>query len=311
MQEFDQGQGWSGSSSSPNAPQGQQGGYYPTYASQPGQQGSGAYAQPQQGQQSPQRQPTGQAYPARTSSPSWSGGQPRTNTYAFASAPLASPVSGPAAPAPSNMSSSSSAFAAPSGPPKSSSATFVGSSGPPAPSLSAEGQRGDEAPKSYYDPNARGYDLYGGGDGEDEDPFNPPGAFSTSPSNTNTASNAIGPSANAKDTTPTPMPPPTSAGSSTYVPPASWNTRASSPPVSSVQRPPSTGSGSPGGVDFSKLGLLPKRPISLVRPQSPPGRAASSSPPFSATAHPMARAHSGSEDDDELEYVENPFEERG
>ncbi|KIJ60006.1 hypothetical protein HYDPIDRAFT_190188 [Hydnomerulius pinastri MD-312] len=175
----------------------------------------------------------------------------------------------------------------------------------------AQGQRGDEAPKSYYDPNARGYDLYGGGDGEDEDPFNPPGAFSTSPSNANTASNAIGPSANAKDTTPTRTPPPTSAGSSTYVPPASWNTRASSPPVSSVQRPPSTGSGSPGGVDFSKLGLLPKRPISLVRPQSPPGRAASSSPPFSAAAHPMARAHSGSEDDDELEYVENPFEERG
>ncbi|KAL0578442.1 hypothetical protein V5O48_003542 [Marasmius crinis-equi] len=51
--------------------------------------------------------------------------------------------------------------------------------------------------------------------------------------------------------------------------------------------PPATGSGS--GLDSGKLGLLPKRPVSLLRKSPPPTKP--------------------SDSDDELEYVENPFEE--
>jgi hypothetical protein len=41
--------------------------------------------------------------------------------------------------------------------------------------------------------------------------------------------------------------------------------------------------------------MLPKRPVSLLRTQSPPSGPHSGAPPSS---------------DDELEYAENPFEER-
>jgi len=43
-------------------------------------------------------------------------------------------------------------------------------------------------------------------------------------------------------------------------------------------------------IDPGKIGLLPKRPVSLVNIESQPGR-----------------AHD--EEEEELEYVENPFEE--
>ncbi|KAI0688200.1 hypothetical protein BC835DRAFT_1419376 [Cytidiella melzeri] len=77
---------------------------------------------------------------------------------------------------------------------------------------------------------------------------------------------------------------------------------SSSPPSSSTNpetpRPPTTQTGSP--LNITKLGLLPKRPVSLLTPQS------------SATA---ATRREGEEDDededeDELDYVENPFEDR-
>ncbi|ESK88407.1 cue domain-containing protein [Moniliophthora roreri MCA 2997] len=70
---------------------------------------------------------------------------------------------------------------------------------------------------------------------------------------------------------------------------------SSSPPDSSITtpRPPATGSGS--GIDGGKLGLLPKRPVSLLAQSPPPGDNANK------TERP--------DDDDELEYVENPFEE--
>jgi hypothetical protein len=107
-------------------------------------------------------------------------------------------------------------------------------------------------------------------------------------------------------------------GSSTYTPPATG--MDTSPPPEFAQRsaeaprPPSTGAGTPSGIDPSqffsypasvhrlmslcwldilvKLGLLPKRPVSLLREQTP--------------SQPSRRDDS----DDELEYTENPFEEK-
>jgi hypothetical protein len=68
--------------------------------------------------------------------------------------------------------------------------------------------------------------------------------------------------------------------------------RNSSPPtsmtVAETPRPPSTGSGPPH-IDPGKLGMLPKRPVSLLR-------------------NPAEPAPKPDEDEDELEYVENPFE---
>ncbi|TBU47317.1 hypothetical protein BD309DRAFT_988189 [Dichomitus squalens] len=62
----------------------------------------------------------------------------------------------------------------------------------------------------------------------------------------------------------------------------------STPPSSDIPRPPPTSSGSP--VNPAKIGLLPKRPVSLLNTNSPP-------------------ATRPSDEDDDLEYVENPFEE--
>ncbi|KAJ7467203.1 hypothetical protein FB451DRAFT_1260475 [Mycena latifolia] len=64
-----------------------------------------------------------------------------------------------------------------------------------------------------------------------------------------------------------------------------------SPPGSGPSPPPSTNTGAPP-IDGGKLGMLPKRPVSLLRTNSPP----------TAAPHP-------SSDEDELEYAENPFEE--
>lgn len=99
-----------------------------------------------------------------------------------------------------------------------------------------------------------------------------------------------------------PIPNPTSfagnsstyAGSSTNSPPTTG--MGTSPPPELIQRsgdtprPPSTGVGTPSGIDATKFGLLPKRPVSLLREQAPPTHRDDS--------------------DDELEYTENPFEDR-
>lgn len=87
---------------------------------------------------------------------------------------------------------------------------------------------------------------------------------------------------------------PTYAGPSTYSPPTT--SMGTSPPPELARRsgdtprPPSTGVGTQGGIDVTKFGLLPKRPVSLLREQPPPTHRDDS--------------------DDELEYTENPFEER-
>jgi len=83
----------------------------------------------------------------------------------------------------------------------------------------------------------------------------------------------------------------TSSPSTAFVPPPRSPPPASTSRGSSdVSRPPQTGTGMP--IDAGKLGLLPKRPVSLL-----PDPAA-------------APAHEGqpTDDDDGLEYVENPFE---
>ncbi|KAJ6508093.1 hypothetical protein DFH09DRAFT_1374853 [Mycena vulgaris] len=70
--------------------------------------------------------------------------------------------------------------------------------------------------------------------------------------------------------------------------------RSMSPPGAATASPPSTNAGRPQ-IDGGKLGMLPKRPVSLLRTNSPPAAA--------AAPHPSSRS-----DDDELEYAENPFE---
>ena len=55
-----------------------------------------------------------------------------------------------------------------------------------------------------------------------------------------------------------------------------------------------------------KLGLLPKRPVSLLRD---PAATSSNSPP-AASFHPQPTRQPSEDDDDILEYTENPFEEK-
>ncbi|KAH9913303.1 uncharacterized protein B0H18DRAFT_1025091 [Fomitopsis serialis] len=85
---------------------------------------------------------------------------------------------------------------------------------------------------------------------------------------------------------------PSTPGARTSSPPATSRISMSSPrPSGEVPQPPRTSTGSP--IDAAKLGLLPKRPVSLLIPQSTTG----------------AGAMQRQESEDELEYVENPFEE--
>jgi len=94
-----------------------------------------------------------------------------------------------------------------------------------------------------------------------------------------------------------------------YTPPVSTSP---SPPTSNQPQPtsiapPATGStASPGPIDAGKFGLLPKRPVSLLRdPGAPPIVPPSGSAPAAASA----KVHHVDDDDDGLEYAENPFEE--
>ncbi|KAJ6498828.1 hypothetical protein C8R45DRAFT_805339, partial [Mycena sanguinolenta] len=91
---------------------------------------------------------------------------------------------------------------------------------------------------------------------------------------------------------------PNAGDAQTYSPPGSASATAvgydvGAPASMNTPSPPSTTSGAPQ-IDAGKLGMLPKRPVSLLRTNSPPS-SSSGAPPSS--------------DDDELEYAENPFEE--
>jgi len=66
--------------------------------------------------------------------------------------------------------------------------------------------------------------------------------------------------------------------------------------------PRSSLSGTP--INAGKFGLLPKRPVSLLR--DPVATGGSSSPAVSLHAQPTKQL---TEDEDDLEYTENPFEE--
>lgn len=66
----------------------------------------------------------------------------------------------------------------------------------------------------------------------------------------------------------------------------------SSTPSSEVPRPPATQTGSP--LNAAKFGLLPKRPVQLLTPQTSGANA--------------GHRPGGEEDEEELDYVENPFD---
>ncbi|KDQ27442.1 hypothetical protein PLEOSDRAFT_1083566 [Pleurotus ostreatus PC15] len=94
---------------------------------------------------------------------------------------------------------------------------------------------------------------------------------------------------------PSPSPQPSPVPASSQPPAAIANAAASStqpPPLTGMEAPRAGGFGAGATpIDGNKLGLLPKRPVSLLRP--------------SDGATPMQRKES---EEDELEYVENPFE---
>ncbi|KAH0828179.1 hypothetical protein J3R83DRAFT_3881 [Lanmaoa asiatica] len=270
MQEFDQGQGWSGSQNPPpeQLPRPAPASYYPSYA--PGQQqgsGQGTYTQPYQFTTQPanQQRQTSQSRPARTS------------TYQ-------------------------------SSPPRSG----VLRSAPAEPAQSAVPQQ-----SSYYDPNTQGYDLYG--DDEEIQIID-----RTTPSATASITAQSPATPPHTDSPATPPPPSDTSPSPSYAssvsPPSNARLSSASPPARSltptISGAKSTTPGTPGGVDFSKLGLLPKRPISLVRPQSPPVTGAGASAAgANASAPRVAIAHSesttaSSTDKEEPEFVENPFEDQ-
>ena len=208
----------------------------------------------------------------RTTDPSWSAGQPRTNTYAYAPVPAAPPV-----------------------PPTSRPDTHTRTPSPPA---------------------VRGYDLSDHTDNEER--LDPPTSTPLP------KENATGGFGIERDTGATRAS--VSAESPTSPAdqfPGAFPILRGPAPISQSSQRPSSGSGlgpvpisglvqapssqttvgptSRSTVDFTKLGLLPKRPVSLVRPQSPPTAGSGSN------THVQKKRESNA---DELEYVENPFEDR-
>jgi len=76
----------------------------------------------------------------------------------------------------------------------------------------------------------------------------------------------------------------------TVLPSASASAAAVDDDSAGILPPPVTNSGRPASnIDPGKIGLLPKRPVSLVNTESQPSHA--------------------QDEEEELEYVENPFEE--
>ncbi|KAI6157996.1 hypothetical protein BKA82DRAFT_21998 [Pisolithus tinctorius] len=210
-------------------------------------------------------------YSAGRSTTSWSGGQPRSNTYASASP------------------------------------TFA----PPIPPIDT---RPNTRTRTPTPPVVRGYDLSDPAEGGVSPRAHTPPPPFPSEHITMGSSGAEGePPLSALPTSPDHAPPgafPLRSGSPTPF-------TASSQPRGSTSGPgavpvsgllPSSGpQGAEGtvprsNVEFSKLGLLPKRPVSLVRPLSPPAAAAGG-----RSYAPAQRKESSY---DELEYVENPFEDQ-
>ncbi|KAI6131504.1 hypothetical protein EDD16DRAFT_1891433 [Pisolithus croceorrhizus] len=191
----------------------------------------------------------------RTASPSWNGGQPRTNTYAPA---------------------------------------------PPIPPIDTRPDTRTRTP-----PAVRGYDLSDPAEGGvSPRTHTPPPPFPSE----NTTARSLGaegePLSSALPVSPDNALPGAFPLTSGNPPPFTSSSRSSTsgPGPVPISGPQGAGGTAPrSNVEFSKLGLLPKRPVSLVRPLSPPAAAAG------GRNAPAQRKESS---DDELEYVENPFEDR-
>ncbi|KAL4073719.1 hypothetical protein J3A83DRAFT_4371020 [Scleroderma citrinum] len=210
----------------------------------------------------------------RTTNPSWSAGQPRTNTYVYSPVPAPSPVP---------------------------------------PTYSQLGTR----TRTPSPPAVRGYDV--SDHTNDADPFDIPTSSPSFPEETTMAKSGgerdVG-AARDSISTEQPASPATelpgafpitsrvpASASSLFHRPSSGSGLGPVPVSGLVQRPvspPASGPAPRSNVDFTKLGLLPKRPVSLVRPLSPPAAGAGND----------TGIQTKKESDDELEYVENPFEDR-
>ncbi|KAH7924235.1 hypothetical protein BV22DRAFT_1105624 [Leucogyrophana mollusca] len=187
-----------------------------------------------------QGEPSNPNYSYANAQPSWSAGQPRTNTYAQ--------------PPPTS-------YYDPNGPIEPPARGYSVNAAPP-----ARGYNMDSPPTRAHDP-----------DNDDSLYTDPPAVATSHQRNTSTGGSAY----------------PAASTSPPLAPVSPPRVSASPPPSAGTPRPPSTGAGTPPSFDASKLGILPKRPVSLLRPgtQSPPPR------------------HVSGDDDDEQEYAENPFEE--
>ncbi|KAI9571741.1 hypothetical protein HD554DRAFT_2168996 [Boletus coccyginus] len=147
----------------------------------------------------------------------------------------------------------------------------------------------------HYDPNARGATPSAAVASESATTHSPatPPPHADSQTTQSPPSDTTSASAYASPVSPAP-----NSGLRSVTPPA----RTISPTITGAR---STTPGAPGNVDFSKLGLLPKRPISLVRAQSPPATNAGA-PRVAAT--PSKSTTDSSTDREEPEFLENPFE---
>lgn len=96
--------------------------------------------------------------------------------------------------------------------------------------------------------------------------------------------------------------------------PLCGQTASPSPPLTThqqLQRQPSPQPVVPPAapIDGGKLGLLPKRPVSLLRdPNAPVPGASSTTPPNAVVLNATHTAKPVDDDDDGLEYAENPFD---
>lgn len=87
--------------------------------------------------------------------------------------------------------------------------------------------------------------------------------------------------------------------------PQGYDTTPTNAGITSSSSPPTTGP----PIDGGKIGILPKRPVSLLGPSqtSSPAPAEAENTPHIASGTSIA-VNRDSDSDDGLEYVENPFE---
>ncbi|KAH7916585.1 hypothetical protein BJ138DRAFT_1139392 [Hygrophoropsis aurantiaca] len=214
-----------------------------------------------QNQNQRQGEPSNPGYSYANAQPAWSAGQPRTNTYAQPPPASYYDPNGPDS-APSRGHSYSENY---------------GSGGGSLPPVQGYNMDPHPAPRDLDDDSLYVDDSPAMGRGTQRKETS---AVSSTGANTAAIATSASPPSAAS-----PVAPPRPSASP---PPASAFTSGG------VARPPATGTGTGRtSFDASKLGILPKRPVSLLRP---------------GTQSPPPRHVTGDDDDDELEYTENPFE---